>query len=155
MIKEQGGIKIKGLAHLELFGPDGILKQEQWVKNIITTVGLTHIADRMASTLSEDAMGYMAVGTDATAVAAGNTALGGEVASSRTALSSRTHSGAVVTYVCSFGAGVGTGALYEAGIFNAAAAGIMLNRLTYAVVNKGASDTLQITWSLTFSDDGA
>jgi hypothetical protein len=151
----QSGIKLGCNVHLELFDKDGNLIDERFGHNIVTTVGLTHIADQLASSASEDAMGYMAVGTNSTAAAAGNTALGAEVASSRVALTSRTHSGAIVTYVGTFPAATGTGALVEAGIFNAASSGILLCRLVYSVINKGASDSLVITWTLTASDDGA
>ena len=148
------GLKFKDNVHLELFDKDGKLITERWGHNVITTVGLTHIADQLGASPSEATMGWMAVGTSNTAAAAGDTTLGAEVAASRTALTSRTHSGAVVTYVCTFGVGVGTGGLYEAGIFNASSSGIMLCRLTYAIINKGASDTLQITWTVTAGDDG-
>jgi len=48
-----------------------------------------------------------------------------------------------------FGAGVGTGAVTEAGIFNASSAGTMLCRTTFSVINKAAADTLGITWTVT------
>ena len=40
-------------------------------------------------------------------------------------------------------------AIAEAGIFNAGAAGTMLARATFTAINKGASDTLAITWTVT------
>ncbi len=58
---------------------------------------------------------------------------------------------AVVTYVCAFSAGEGTGALTEAGIFNASSSGTMLCRTEFNVVNKGASDSMTITWTVTVS----
>jgi hypothetical protein len=39
----------------------------------------------------------------------------------------------------------------EAAIFNAASAGTMLCRTTFAVVNKGANDGMSITWTITVS----
>lgn len=50
-----------------------------------------------------------------------------------------------LAHVATFAAGTGTGALTEAGIFNASSAGTMLNRVVFATVNKGASDTLIVT----------
>lgn len=54
-------------------------------------------------------------------------------------------------WVATFGANVGTGAINEAGIFNATTAGTMLCRTVFGggtggVINKLASDTLTITW---------
>jgi len=57
--------------------------------------------------------------------------------------------------VASWAAGDGTGALVEAGILNAASAGTLLARVVFSVINKGAADTLEITWTLTIADDGS
>jgi hypothetical protein len=51
--------------------------------------------------------------------------------------------------VATFGAGVATGAITEAGVFNALTAGTMLCRTVFSVINKGALDTLVITWKVT------
>jgi hypothetical protein len=91
----------------------------------------------------------MAVGTTSTAAAIGDTTLGAETA--RVALTSGTASGGVVTYVATFAPGTGTGALVEAGILNASSVGTLLCRTTFAVVNKGASDSMTITWTVTVS----
>ena len=45
----------------------------------------------------------------------------------------------------------GTGAVTEAGIFNASSGGTMLCRTVFAVVNKGADDGMSITWQITVS----
>jgi hypothetical protein len=57
----------------------------------------------------------------------------------------------VVTYVASFGAGTGTGAVTEAGILNASSGGTLLCRTEFSVVNKGADDSMSITWTITVS----
>jgi hypothetical protein len=101
------------------------------------------------TTNSPVAMTHMAVGTTSTAPAAGDTALGAEVG--RVALASATSSSNVVTYTATFPAGTGTGALVEAGIFNASSSGTMLCRTTFSVVNKGAADAMSITWTVTVS----
>ena len=56
-----------------------------------------------------------------------------------------------IAYVASFGAGEGTGAITEAGLFNAVTGGTMLCRTVFSVVNKGASDSMTITWTVTVS----
>ena len=95
------------------------------------------------------AMSHMAVGTDSSAAAAGDTALGTE--SGRVSLTSSTVSGNVITYVASFPAGTATAALTEAAILNASSGGTMLCRTVYATVNKSSSDSMSISWSITAS----
>ena len=141
-------INVTGKLKIEVFGEDGAIKEVREIPNLVVTVGKTFIASRMVGTTAA-VMSHMAVGTDSTAPAAGNTALGVEVG--RVALTSGTSSGAVATFVATFGAGTGTGALTEAGIFNAASAGTMLCRTTFAVVNKQSTDGMTITWTVTIS----
>jgi hypothetical protein len=130
--------------------PDGTVKQEETVKNLVVTVGLGFIASRMAGTAA-NVMSHMAIGTNSTAAAAGNTTLGTE--SARVALTSTTPTGAAVAYVATFPAGTPatlTG-IQEAGIFNASSAGTMLCRTVFAVVNKDVNDTMSITWTVTMA----
>ena len=98
---------------------------------------------------SATAMSHMAIGSGSTAAAASDTALGSQLA--RTGLTSTTVSGADVVYVDTFPAGTGTGAVTEAGLFNASSGGTMLCRTVFSVVNKGASDAMTITWTVTVS----
>lgn len=134
---------------VQLFDKNGALKEERSVKNLVTTVGKQHIADQLSSSPGGAAMSHMAIGTGTNAAAAGDTTLQTEL--DRNALTSRTDSGAVVTYVGDWAAGDGTGAITEAGILNAASSGTLLARSVFSAINKGASDTLQITWTLTIS----
>lgn len=133
---------------VELFDKDGNLKETREIHNLVVTAGKNHIADQLKSTPAQAAMGWMAVGTGSTAPAAGDTALGTEI--DRNALTSRTASTNVVTYVGDWAAGDATNsAIAEAGIFNASSSGTMLARATFTAINKGASDTLKITWTVT------
>ena len=120
----------------------------QQVPNLVVTTGKNYVASRMKDATTS-AMSHMAIGTGSTSPAAGNTALGGE--SHRSALTSTTVSSNVVSYIASFGAGDGTGAITEAGLFNASSSGDMLCRTTFSVVNKGAQDSMTITWEVTVS----
>tara|TARA_R100001079_G_scaffold102762_1_gene68300 strand:+ start:233 stop:643 length:411 start_codon:yes stop_codon:yes gene_type:complete len=120
----------------------------QEVDNLVVTAGKGFVASRMAGT-SANVMSHMAIGTGSTAASASDTALGSEAA--RTALTSTNVSGAVVTYVDTFAAGTGTGAITEAAILNASSGGTMLCRTVFSVVNKGASDSMTITWTVTAS----
>jgi hypothetical protein len=118
------------------------------VDNLVVTAGIGFVASRMVGTAAA-IMSHMAVGTGATAAVVGNTTLGTEVA--RVALTSGTASGAVATYVATFPAGTGTAALTEAGILNAGTGGTLLCRTVFSAINKGASDSLTITWTVTVS----
>lgn len=146
-MNQQDFIKATGDVKIVITGPDGQIKEEQEVKNLVVTTGRNFIAGRMTGTTT--IMSHMAIGSSATAAAAGDTTLGTELG--RVAISSGTTSGAVTTYAATFPAGTGTGAVVEAGIFNAASSGTMLCRVTFAVVNKGANDTMTITWQITIS----
>lgn len=138
--------KSKGRLSIVLYGPDGQVKDRREIDNLIVTSGLNWRAARMIDPPPVQ-MSHMAIGTGAAVPTMGDTALGAQAA--RVGLSSQATAGAVTTYQASFGAGVGTGAITEAGIFNAAANGTMLNRATFPVVNKGANDTMAITWTVT------
>lgn len=139
---------LKGSLKLEVFDEDGKLKQTQEVKNLIVTAGKNFVCSRLKDNTSA-APGYIAVGTDSTAASAGQTALITEIA--RAAVTSATVSTNTIAYVVSFAAGVATGTLVEAGIFNDASAGTMLSRTASISVVKGASDSLTITWTITVS----
>jgi len=146
MIKDN--FKAKGRLNIVVKDADGNVKDSREVDNLVVNTGLAYIASRMKDT-TDTAMTHMAVGTGTTAAAAGDTALGSE--SHREALDSTTVTSNAIAYVSSFEPGEGTGALTEAGIFNAASAGTMLCRTVFDVVNKSANDTMSITWTITIT----
>lgn len=118
------------------------------VDNLVVTAGKAFVASRMAGTAAA-VIGWMAIGTTNTAPSAGDTALAAEAA--RVAITSGNASTNTVVYTATFPAGTGTGALVEAGLFNATVAGTMLARTIFSVINKGASDSMTITWTVTVS----
>ena len=136
-------LKMKG--RLQIHVNDELVQE---VDNLVVTAGKGYVASRMKDTTAT-AMSHMAIGSGTTAAAANDTALGNELG--RVALTSTTVSGAVVTYVASFPAGTGTGAVTEAGILNASSSGTLLCRTVFSVVNKGASDSMTVTWTVTVS----
>ncbi len=145
---EKETVQMRGDVVVELFASDGSIKDRREVKNLVVTVGKNFIASRMAAATAA-VMSHMAVGSSSTAPAAGDTTLGSELG--RVALSSLSASGAVVTHAATFPAGTGTGAVVEAGVFNASTAGTMQCRTVFPVVNKGVDDAMQITWTVTVS----
>ncbi|MEW6613951.1 MAG: hypothetical protein AB1401_00545 [Thermodesulfobacteriota bacterium] len=142
-------IKIKGKVKIELFDKDGKLKDVRDIAgNLVVDDGLSHIADQM-SDQGEAQMSHMAIGVGTTAPDPSDTALESEL--DRNALTSVTQTDNEVEYIGDWAAGDGTGAITEAGIFNDPAAGTMLARITFAVINKAANDQLRITWTHTYS----
>jgi len=141
-------IKPTGMLRVVVIGPDGNVKTDETFKNLVVNVGKDFVASRMVAA-SATVMSDMAIGSGTTAPAAGDTTLQSELG--RVTLASASATGAVVTYTASFPAGTGTGAVTEAGIFNAAVAGTMLCRTVFSVVNKGANDSMSVTWTVTVS----
>lgn len=131
----------------------GNVREMRELDNVFTDAGDAHVADQLASSPDEDAMSHMAVGTVTTTLTAGDTTLGGE--EDRNALTSFTQGTGAndnkVVYVGDWAAGDATGALTEAGIFNSSTGGTMLCAQTFSVINKGAADTLEITYLTTAS----
>ena len=120
----------------------------QEIPNLVVTSGKAYVTSRMKDT-TKGAMSHMAVGTSNTAAAASDTTLGSEAG--RVALTSSTVSSNTITYVATFAAGTGSGALTEAGTLNASSNGDLLCRTVFPVVNKGTSDSMTITWVITAS----
>ena len=145
-------MKASGQVHIQVLGPNGELKEERKVKNLVVDDGLDHIANRIGASSPATRMSHMEVGTGTTAPAAGDSTLQTALVGSRVSLTSQTVTSNAIQYIGDFPAGTGTGAVTEAGIFNASSSGTLLCRTTFSVVNKVADDTLKITWTVTVSD---
>ena len=137
------GITLTG--HVVVAINDAVVQE---IPNLVVTTGKAFVASRMKDT-TDGAMSHMAVGTDSTAAAAGDTALGTEAG--RVTLTSTVVSANEITYVATFPAGTATAALTEAGIVNASSGGSLLCRTVFAVLNKSSSDAMTITWAITAS----
>lgn len=144
-MKLESAISYTGNLHIVLRGPDGRIKDERRIKNLVVDAGKQFMARRGISA-TDAAMSHMAVGTGTAAAAASDTALATEL--TRVTLTSSV-TDRTIQHVASYPAGTATGALTEAGIFNAAAAGTMLARTVFAVLNKAADDSMSITWNVT------
>lgn len=146
MVNDQ--IKLTGALDIVLTGSDGRVKENIHVPNLVVSVGKNFIASRMTGAASA-VMSHMAIGAGTVAPAVGDSALGSELGRVALTTAGGVATNNVVQFVGSFGPGVGTGAVTEAGIFNAASAGTLLCRTTFPVVNKGADDSIAITWNVT------
>lgn len=145
-------LKVTGSLDITLFDADHNVKQQFTVPNLVVSSGKNVIAARLVGT-TKDMMTHMAVGTDNGTIlplAAANTELGAQL-DARRALTASTVLNNVVTFSATFAAGESTGAIVEAGIFNADTAGDMLCRTTFPVINKEAADILTINWNVTIN----
>jgi hypothetical protein len=116
-------------------------------KNVVVTAGKNWVADRMND--ANTVMTHMAIGTGTNTAVVGDTTLQTEL--DRNALTSTTVTDNAVAYVGTWAAADGTGAITEAGIFDASSSGDMLARTDFSVVNKGAADSMTVTWTITVS----
>ena len=142
----QENMNIKGELSIVVRDFEGKIKQTLHVPNLVVTNGKNYIASRMVGVAST-VMSHMAIGTGTATPIVGDSTL--NVEAGRVALSSFTASTNAVTGTATFPAGTGTGAITEAGIFNASSSGSLLCRTTFPVVNKAAGDSIAITWVIT------
>jgi hypothetical protein len=143
-------IKFKGSLNITVKDAEGNIKDEREVNNLVVDTGLAYIISRMKDA-SATAMSHMAIGTSATAAADAQTALlaeVGRVALASSTITTTTVANDTLTYAATFPAGTGTGAIVEAGILNAAGAGTLLARTVFAVINKGALDSMTVIWNV-------
>jgi len=146
-------ISAKGQVAIELFDAFGDKINGIVIPNLVVTVGKNFIAASMIKTTvnTPAAMTHMAIGFGTTTQAIGNTALVSEQQRNTFDGGYPTAPAAVVTYRSTFTAGQATGAVTEAGIFNAASGGTMLCRTTFSAINKAAADSMTITWTITIA----
>jgi hypothetical protein len=146
----QENLKPTGLVKIVHSNALGETLHEFEVPNLVVTTGKQHIAAKIAATTNSPvAMTNMAIGTGSTSPTSADTTLGTEAG--RVALTNTVVSTNTVTYTATFAAGTGTGAITEAGIFNASSSGTMLCRTTFPAVNKASGDSIAITWVVTVS----
>ena len=144
-MNNQDGITLKGKLIISL--NNKIVRE---TNNMVVTAGKEWVADRMSN--ASTVMTHMGIGTGSTTEALGDTDLDTAIGL-RLGLttSGGVVAGAVITYACHYPSGAHTGAIREAGIFTAATSGTMLARTVFSVVNKGALDSMTISWAVTIS----
>lgn len=144
------GMTIKGAITLLLTRASGEVEVVH-KDNIIVGGGFDFVADAIGNPSARPGvMGWIAVGTGSTAAASTQTSLATEL-KRNAATYAHTGGTKVFTFTANYAAGDATGALTEAGVFNAASAGIMFDRVVFPVVNKGADDSLTAVFTFTMS----
>lgn len=153
-------IKVEGQVRIQVTDKDGkILYDTGFEKNTITNTGLAAIAGLVGNTGAISAFSYLALGTDATAASATQTALIAEIVDTGLARASATVSRVTTnqtndtlqlayTWTAS-----GSKTIQEVGVFNAVSVGIMLGRKLVggsgiAVVN---TNNFVVTYKIIFS----
>ena len=149
-MQNQEFINTKGSLNIVLTNEVGQETTNITVPNLVVSTGKSWIAARMANTGQPVQMTTMAVGSNNQAVVVADTGLYGYLANVALTTPGGTVVTNTVTYVASFVAGTGTGAVQEAAVLTAAG-GTMLCRTVFPVVNKGAGDSMTITWNVTLS----
>lgn len=144
MIKES--FKLKGNLEVLVLDENKSVKDSRKIPNLVVAAGKSYVASRMESN-STTIMSHMAIGDGNVSPTLSDTTLNSELA--RVALDSTSRTNNVLTYIATYSAGVGTGTIAEAGIFNDGTTGTMLCRTNFNEVNKGALDTIVITWNVT------
>ena len=148
-------LKITGKLNILVKDSSGLVKTDTTVDNLVVTEGLTFIASRMAG-VAKDVMSHIQVGSGTDAAAAGDSetkfSTVGLTGSTREVLVSTTPGLTNIVYVATFAPGEATGPITEAGVVNAATNPCdLLCRTVFAVINKGADDTMTITWTITLA----
>jgi len=142
-------LKLTGRVGIVVRDKNGNVKETRDEKNLVVDAGLDFIASRMKDT-TDDAMTHMALGTGTTAAAADDTDVE-TIAGSRETLDSTTVTDNTHKYVRNFEANDVTGAITEAGIFNASTGGSMLCRVVFSAVNLTSTDSISVDWTITIS----
>lgn len=158
---EQGSlVKLRGAFQLALCNPKGeVLERrkgvfEEIVDNTVVTSGRAWVLGQIQSKniVTSQVMGYIAIGSDTTAPASTNTALGLEV--TRLAVSSIDTTNLTAAppneqFQVQFATNLANTTLAEVGLFNSSAGGTMLARATFASFVKATSNIFNISYNLT------
>lgn len=142
-----GGWKLSASWRLEAYQGGHLRQAMDAGRNLFVDTGLDALVDRMLNPATAQALfGYLAIGTDATAEVGTDIALGAEIARSTGTVTATPGGTGVMTVDWTFPAALGwePAAIVEAGLFDLAAAGVMLNRKTFAGFTKQAADTLKV-----------
>jgi hypothetical protein len=146
------GIKLSGQWRCVLYNDKEGVKQIEVGPNVVCTNGKDFLASFLqsaAAAASTFTCRYVAIGTDSTAAAVGNTTLGTE--SARVSGVVSYVSGGIYRVTGTFPSGTGTAAIVEYGLLSSSTGGTLFNRTVRSAINKGANDTLEATIEVTLS----
>lgn len=139
-------IRLSGSVSITIVDSNGNIKDKRIINNLIVNSGLGFITGRMLEGILNP-MSHIALGTDQTAVVAQQTQLLSQ-AGDRRSVTASNPTNSTVQYSAVFPAGFSTGALTEAGVFNAAVAGTMLCRTVFPAITKTEFDIAIVNWTI-------
>lgn len=128
----------------------------QTTHNLITNAGKDFISNQIGSTTSStNGANYIALTTDNTSPAAGDTTLTNEITTGGLARAQGVyaHTGGTNTYTISktFTASTSFTGVDKAGLFTASSAGTMFAESSFSSINLVSGDTISITWTVTLA----
>src|SRR3990172_8310804 len=134
-------IRTRANWHIEQVGSDGHLVAVRDTPNLVVNVGLNRLTSMSFKTSTvEDKYGYTAIGSDSSAPAVGQTALGSE--SSRV-VNVFTLGATGICNMSSSHTGI-AGTMAECGLFSTNSGGSMFNRATFSPATLTSGDTLNV-----------
>ena len=157
MNKMAANIGLKGICEITVFKPDGDIRDKREFHNDITNVGFDQLFDILGAAAQPDQISHIGIGWGVganTAFAATQTDLQGASSDRKAAAYYHDIGDKDFRFIIVWGPNeplASTVPIEESGVFNAAAAGIMLNRKTFPVLNKQKEDTVEVKWTFTFS----
>ena len=145
------GITLQGKVTLQLYGPDGQLKQEVTKQNMICNSARALIIDLLQKAVV-DKMAYVAIGTGTLPAAASDTVLQTQTAYN-TGTETQEDGGYTDRLVATFASGSGTGAITEVARQAATASGPLARTVLTGgdIVNKGSGDSLVVTYNISYA----
>lgn len=158
MSETTSAIEVKGSVEWVLTRADGTVERGE-NHNLVVTAGKSWLAQYLTAGAPPANMGYMGFGTSSTTPAAADTALGAELSSGTYTgyarpSTTKSNSGQTATYVATL-TNISGGlpvTIQECGLFNATSTGTMFaHALTGAITLSSSSDSLQLTWNITFN----
>ena len=149
---------IQGVLTLELRDAAGALVEACTVHNLITSAGKSLLARLLGGKLTGAVQLVIGVGEGTAAAALGDVALGKKAAEAKATMSDPRIDGSGVRVTIEANVIDGGDAnrplpLTEAGILvrvGTDPVGVLFNRVTFPVINKGPNMTLLLSWELTF-----
>jgi len=152
----QNNLKIKGTYNFQIFDTKGNLRDSWKVDNLVVNGGLAFLSGLLGGTGTVPT--YIAVGTDATAVAGSQTTLVAEITDTGLERAVGTVSQVTTTatndtfQIAKTFTATGAKTIEEVGIFNAASAGTMLSRAltTSKAISNG--ENIVVTYKLVFAN---
>jgi len=141
---------LSGTFHVAVLGKDGKEIYHQVVPNTVMNTGKAIVSALMLVDVGEDAFDFIAIGTDATAPNATQSALIAEVYRSNPTTGSQetTTTADDTARLTSSIAITSSVSVQEAGVFNSSSTGDMLARTTFSAVAVNDGDTINIGYDV-------